>query len=202
MGRVWLRPRPFLRGVLAGVGLVFAIQFLINRTTIADWAVGPLLLRDSSGTADAIVVLGAGVTADCVPNQNAVHRVLLAARLWRAKRAPIVVFTGGSPVGECAVAVAMSRLAIEIGVPESSMRLETASQNTHDNAERTAPLLRGIGAHRLLIVTDRLHMRRAEGVFAKLGFETARASVPVYEAHLDNVSMLRAGVREYAALAY
>jgi uncharacterized SAM-binding protein YcdF (DUF218 family) len=84
--RLWARPGLFIRGVLAGVVLVFASQFLINRTTAADWLVSPLLLRDSNGTADVIVALGAGVTGNCVPNQNAVRRVLLAARLWRAIR--------------------------------------------------------------------------------------------------------------------
>ncbi len=51
-------------------------------------------------------------------------------------------------------------------------------------------------------MTDRLHMRRAAGVFANLGFAVQRASVPIYEGHEDNVSMLYAGLREFAALGY
>jgi lysophospholipase L1-like esterase len=51
-------------------------------------------------------------------------------------------------------------------------------------------------------VTDRLHMRRAAGVFANLGFAAQRASVPIHEGHEDNVSMLYAGLREFAALGY
>jgi hypothetical protein len=51
-------------------------------------------------------------------------------------------------------------------------------------------------------VTDRLHMRRAAGAFVQQGFDVERASVPIYEGHPDNLSMLRAGVREMVALEY
>ncbi|MGH9347830.1 MAG: GDSL-type esterase/lipase family protein, partial [Vicinamibacterales bacterium] len=59
-----------------------------------------------------------------------------------------------------------------------------------------------LGARRVLIVTDRLHMRRAAGAFEQLGFAVQRASVPIYEGHADNVSMLASGLREMVALAY
>jgi uncharacterized SAM-binding protein YcdF (DUF218 family) len=64
------------------------------------------------------------------------------------------------------------------------------------------PLLQKEGARRVLIVTDRLHMPRATGVFAHLNFAIERSSVPVYAGHLDNISMLLASIREYAALLY
>lgn len=182
--------------------LVFGVRLLINRTTLADVLVAPLLLTDTIGKADAIVVLGAGVVGGCIPNQYAVRRVLLAARLWRERWAPLVVFTGGSIEGTCPVAVAMAQMAGAVGIPESAIRVETTSRSTRENGEHSAPLLRVLGARRLLLVTDRLHMHRGAAIFQKEGFDVRRASVPIYVGHTDNVDMLRAGVREMAALTY
>jgi lysophospholipase L1-like esterase len=87
-------------------------------------------------------------------------------------------------------------------VPRDRIHLEDRSTNTHENAEFSRPLLARLGAHRLLLVTDHMHMRRAEASFGHYGFETRRASVPVFAGSRDNVWMLRSGLREFAALAY
>ena len=192
---------PFAKGVVAGIVLVFAATVLINRTPLADWIVAPLLTSESMESAQVIVVLGAGVIGDCVPNHNAVRRVLLAARLWRERRAPLLLFTGGSG-SPCPVAESMAAMARDIGVPQDRIRLETQSRSTRENGELSAPLLRGWGLTNVLIVTDRLHMRRAAGVFTQLGFQVRQAAVPIYEGAQDNVSMLQSGLREYVALAY
>jgi uncharacterized SAM-binding protein YcdF (DUF218 family)/lysophospholipase L1-like esterase len=192
----------FLAGLICGVALIAGGRLVINETEFADTLVGPLLLTDSIGRADAIVVMGAGVIGDCIPNLNGTRRVIHAARLWREERAPLVVFTGGTGDASCPVAEAMVRFAHEIGVPESSCLVERAARNTMQNGEFSAPLLRQAGAKRLLLVTDRLHMRRAAGAFTRLGFDVQRASVPVYEGHVDNVDMLGSAMREAAAVAY
>ena len=198
--RRW-RPSPFVRGLLAGIVLVFAVRALINNTALADRLVSRLIPSDTAGPADAIVVLGAGIVGPCEPNLNAMRRVQLGVRLWHQHRAAMIFFTGGRPEGKaCPVAVVMSEFAGELGVPADARLTEEASRSTHENAEFSAPLLRQRGVKRILVVTDRLHMRRAEGAFAAAGFEIERASVPVYASHPDNVSMLTSGFREYVAL--
>jgi uncharacterized SAM-binding protein YcdF (DUF218 family)/lysophospholipase L1-like esterase len=194
--------RRFVIGVLIGVVLVFAVRFAINETTVADALIAPLLTDDSGGTADAIVVMGAGVIGQCSPNLNGVWRVLRGAREWRAGRAPLIAFTGGQGNAGCPISVAMARLAREVGVPADRIVLETRASSTRENAVLTAPLLRGRGVHCVLVVTDRLHMQRAAATFTSQGFAVARASVPIYEGHRDNVSMLAEGAREGLALAY
>jgi uncharacterized SAM-binding protein YcdF (DUF218 family)/lysophospholipase L1-like esterase len=197
------RPSPFVRGLLAGIALVFAVRTVINETALADRVVSRLIPTDSTGSADAIVVLGAGVVGPCEPNLNAMRRVILGVRLWRDHRAPLLFFTGGKPVGlPCPVSVVMSDLAGALGVPADVRHTEEVSRSTHENAAMSAPLLQKLGVHRVLLVTDRLHMRRAEGTFAAAGFQIERAAVPVYASHPDNVSMLLAGLREYVALLY
>jgi uncharacterized SAM-binding protein YcdF (DUF218 family)/lysophospholipase L1-like esterase len=199
--RGWMRS-PFVRGIVAGVIIVLVGRFLINSTMVADRMLMPLLLTDTAGTGDVLVVMGAGVVGACTPNLNAVRRVLLGARLWREKRAPIMMFTGGSGPPGCPVGDVMARLAREVGVPESAMIVETRSRTTKENADQSAPILRARGARRLVVVTDRLHMKRAAGVFRHAGFTVERVAVPVFEGHTDNVSMLIAGVRELSALVY
>lgn len=196
------RARGFIAGVAVGVLLLIVGRYVVNKSSTPDWLVQPLLTTDTPGQADAIVGLGAGVTSECFPNQHGVTRVLLAARLWREKRAPVIVFTGGNGGGPCSIAESMRRLAEEIGVPRSSIRLEEASSNTWENGQLTAPILRERGAQRVLLVTDRLHMKRSAAVFAQFGFAVERASVPLYESYRDNVEMLFAGGRELAALMY
>lgn len=191
-----------MHGLLLGVLLVFVAHAFINKTIVADWMVSPLLLVDNISRADIIVVPGAGVTENCVPNQNAVRRVILAVRLWRDNLAPVILFTGGTGPSGCPVAGAMASLAGEMGVPASAVLVEAASASTHENARDSAPLLHSRGATRILLVTDRLHMKRAAASYAHFGFDVGRASVPIYEGHVDNVSMVAAGAREFVALTY
>jgi uncharacterized SAM-binding protein YcdF (DUF218 family)/lysophospholipase L1-like esterase len=195
------RVRPFLAGLLSGVILMVAAGAFINETDLADWIVAPLLVDDSVQQSDAVVVLGAGVIEGCVANTNGLRRAMLAARLYHDGKAPLVIFAGGTG-DDCPVARAMGNVARQLGVPAEAIREETVSRNTYQNGAMTAPLLRAWGISNALLVTDRLHMRRASGVFNRLGFEVRPVSVPIGEGHEDNVDMLRAGVREFLALGY
>ena len=188
--------------MISGVGGLLLGRLIINETSLADRLVAPLLVPDSPAAADAIVVLGAGVIGHCVPNLNSLRRVVLASRLFKDGRGPVLVITGGATGGSCAVADAMMELARDLGVPDEKMIVERESLNTWENAERTAPILRRQNATRILLVTDSLHMRRAAGVFASHGLVVEPVAVPIYEGQGDNVTMLAAGFREFAALAY
>ncbi|MEZ5283256.1 MAG: ElyC/SanA/YdcF family protein [Vicinamibacterales bacterium] len=194
--------RPFWIGVASGVALLLLARWAINESTIPDRLVAPLLLGDSTARAEAIVVLGGGVIGDCVPNLNSMRRTVRAARLFRDGRADLLVITGGMAGGACPVADGMREFAGELGVPADRMVVEREARSTWENAALTAPLLHERGVRRILLVTDRMHMLRASGAFARQGFEVEPAAVPVYEGHPDNVSMLGAGLREVAALAY
>jgi uncharacterized SAM-binding protein YcdF (DUF218 family)/lysophospholipase L1-like esterase len=194
--------RPFLAGILCGVVLVFAARWFMNRTSFVDHILSPLLLSDTSGSADVIVAMGAGVVGPCVLNLNSLRRTLLAVRLWREQRAPIILFTGGPSESSCRVSQAMAELARATGVPAGSIHVETESHTTRENATYSALLLRSLGARRIIVVTDRLHMPRAQGVFMRVGFAVERSTVPIYEGHVDNVSMFYWGAREVMANFY
>jgi uncharacterized SAM-binding protein YcdF (DUF218 family)/lysophospholipase L1-like esterase len=188
----------FLLGVLS----VFAARWVIDNTALADRLIAPLIVQDTSGQADAIVVLGAGVTASCSPNEFSLRRIVLATRLYRHGRAPAIFITGGTPKdAPCAISEGMARIARDLGVPAEAITLERRSRTTWENALYTAPLLRAAGASRILLVTDRLHMKRGQQCFKRFGFAIERATVPIFEATTGNTSMLYWGLREMAALA-
>jgi uncharacterized SAM-binding protein YcdF (DUF218 family)/lysophospholipase L1-like esterase len=197
------RRQTFLRGVLTGIVLVIGGAWIFNRTTLVDYLVTPLVLSDTSGHGDVIVVPGAGASAECSPNIYSIRRVMLARQVYAEGRAPKILISGGMASGQrCAVADAMGRLALQLGVPERDLIVETRAHSTWENAAFSAPILRRLGARRIVIVTDRLHMLRAEACFRHFGFETERVAVPSPASHADNVSALLMSAREAAALAY
>jgi uncharacterized SAM-binding protein YcdF (DUF218 family)/lysophospholipase L1-like esterase len=194
--------RAFLAGIFVGVVLVFVGREIIEETVLVDLALAPLLDTDTPGSADVIVALGASVTQLCTPNPSGIHRTLLAAELYHRGRAPIVLFTGGRPSGEsCSIAETMAALARRVGVPADRIRTETSSQSTLQNAERSDAVLRTLGARRILLVTDRPHLRRAAAVFRRFGYVVERAGVPVPLSHANNTHYLFMGAREYLASA-
>jgi uncharacterized SAM-binding protein YcdF (DUF218 family) len=106
------------------------------------------LLTVESGPvkAEALVVLGGSNNAD---------RVRRAAELYQAGAAPRILCSG---LGNCEA----NRAQLEKdGVPASAILLENQSSNTLENARFSIPILRQLGAQRVIIVTSWYHSRRA-----------------------------------------
>lgn len=135
--------------------------------------------------AQAIVVLGGGTSVDPeIPGEppqlgGASDRLLYAARLFRAGKAPFILFSGGAvplvtsrsePEGDAAV-----RLLEEWAVPGQAILLEQRSRNTRENALFSRQILDPRGVSRILLVTSAFHMPRASAVFRKLGFQVIPA---------------------------
>lgn len=134
--------------------------------------------------AQAIVVLG-GSTANNRHNwftpyerERAVARVDTAARLYDAKRAPLIVVSGAFLEGEQSEAQVMARALADQGVPDSAIIIESESLTTRQNAVFTGRELRERNIHTLLVVTSALHMPRAMAAFRKQGFDAIAAPSP------------------------
>ena len=137
-------------------------------------------------TADAIVVLGGGTDPAAWPRtavevNGAGDRVLQAARLYRAGKAPVLLLTGGEIEWLNASASNPARQMAELlefmGVPRGAMLLEEQSRNTYENALFSQEILSEINAKSIILVTSAMHMPRARGLFEKLGFEVIPAPV-------------------------
>jgi uncharacterized SAM-binding protein YcdF (DUF218 family) len=119
--------------------------------------------------ADAILLLG-GATRPAIPprelpelNESA-DRIVLAARLLRAGKAPVIVVSSGRMPWEAELppeADGIASLLQELGVPAGAIVRETGSANTHENCVNSKRLLDARGARDVLLVTSAIHMRRA-----------------------------------------
>jgi len=128
----------------------------------------------ASPQADAVLVLGGALAAPMPPEQPhigfgmAADRVWHAAALYRAGKARWVLSVGGNRPGYEDVAPeseAMAEVLRALGVPAQAIRQEGSSRNTRENASFSRPLVRSLGARRVLLVTSALHMPRALRVF-------------------------------------
>lgn len=132
------------------------------------------------GSADAIVLLGGAMRGDTHMgtladlNQHA-DRLVHAAALYKAGKAPVMVLTGGSVEGARTEAEQMKDILEVMGVPAERMLLESNSRNTHDNAVYSAQLLRASGMDRILLVTSAYHMRRSLALFEAQGLDVVPA---------------------------
>jgi uncharacterized SAM-binding protein YcdF (DUF218 family) len=126
-----------LTGFVCVVGLLGIVGFGLSRE---------LLCIDSGDVkADALVVLGGG----------SFERAERAAELFLGGAAPRIVVSG---MGD---AEPYKRLLVSKGVPAASVETEPKSRTTRQNARFSIPLLRALGAKRVIIVTTWYHSRRA-----------------------------------------
>ncbi len=141
----------------------------------------PPLAVEIMPSADAIVILG-GMTRGIVPGtgltdlDGGVDRLVHGARLWKAGKAPLIILTGGNWEGYQPESEAMAEILLLMGIPESSMLLESESRNTYQNALYTVPLLKKQGISKVLLVTSAFHMRRATAVFEDMGISVIPAA--------------------------
>lgn len=128
--------------------------------------------------ADVIVVLGGGTEPALYPRplvelNSAGDRVLYAARLYHAGKAPHLLLSGGYnamlETRPSSPALEMSNILGLTGVPAEAIWLEEKSTNTYENALYCAQILREKGIERVILVTSALHMPRAVALFEHQG---------------------------------
>ncbi|MCB1676447.1 MAG: YdcF family protein, partial [Halioglobus sp.] len=98
------------------------------------------------GPADAIVLLGGGVRGDTHMGTLAdlnrqADRLVYAAALYKAGKAPLILVTGGNRPGARPEADMTRDILRVMGVPDAAILRETRSRDTHDNAVYCAALL-------------------------------------------------------------
>lgn len=127
----------------------------------------PVQLAEEMPQADAIVLMGGGVWGDehypyaCL--NEAADRPWHAARLWKARKAPIIIPSNvGAEFGDV-------KLLVDLGIPREAIVLEDKAMNTEENAKLVAKILAAKNAKsaKVLLVTSACHMRRTLYMFWK-----------------------------------
>jgi len=172
-------------------------------------------------SAEAIVVLGGGIEGGRTGWRDGPHllagadRVWFAAQLYRAGRAPVLIVSGGSSEWSRTdepESGAMRAFAIDLGVPESAVVIESSSRNTRENAIYTKQVLDQHHLSSILLVTSALHMPRALAQFQSQGVNVTPAptdfdAIPprnVWQRWLPDVEALdrsTKALKEYLAIA-
>jgi len=88
-----------------------------------------------------------------------------------------MVISGGSTTSGPAVAGLMKSFVACLGVPEASIRIETASTSTRENALNTARLLEHVPGRKVLLTSD-YHAYRAYHSFRKAGLDVVPSPFP------------------------
>ena len=138
-----------------------------------------MLDLDRAKSAQAIVILGGGTRRDAPEyggdtlGHLTLERVRYGARVARLTGLPVLV-TGGSVLGGETEATLM-RQALEGEFGVAVRWAEDHSRNTHENAVRSAAILRADGIKRVVLVAHDFDMRRANAEFAAAGIETIAA---------------------------
>jgi len=129
--------------------------------------------------APAIVLLGGGTETYEAPRamvevNSAGDRVIYAARLYREGKAEHILVSGGHLEWErrpTTPAQDMADLLEWMGVPPQAIWLQDRSQNTYEDAQFSAGILKEKGVGRILLVTSAWHMPRALRLFEAQGLE-------------------------------
>jgi uncharacterized SAM-binding protein YcdF (DUF218 family) len=187
IGWILRRRRPCLgRAIIVATLVVF---FFLCTQTGASLLVRPLenltapLASSIDSGAQAIVVLAAGSLEHAaeygdkdIPDYIALARLRYAAKLQHETGLPILVSGGNVAVdgtGESKADAMASALREDFVTPVRW--IEGKSENTAENAQFSASILRKNGVHRILLVTDAMHMPRAKMAFAKTGLNVVAA---------------------------
>ena len=179
------RKRPEQRRSLLCLAVPFLLLVVLSTPVVGYLAVGSLEWQyprqdERPQDAQAIVVLGSGVMAPdrwrerAELDLNALARALHAARLYHQADPCLLLVTGGKPdpssPGE-ACADLMKEFLVQMGVRGSDVLVEHHSQTTYENAVESRKLLEPRRVHRIVLVTEAIHLPRAVRCFRKQGFE-------------------------------
>jgi uncharacterized SAM-binding protein YcdF (DUF218 family) len=134
------------------------------------------LQPQSMPTARAIVVLGGGRHPAPGPLRRTewmdADRFFGGLDLYRARRAPLILFTGGALALQSNLPTegeVHRQQALALGLPPQALAVTPFVRNTAEEARAVAAQLpRG---SRVLLVTSAFHMARARALFERQGFE-------------------------------
>jgi len=135
--------------------------------------------RDQAAPADAIIVLGAAAY-DAKPSPVFEERIRHGLDLYRQGYASKLIFTGGfggsrARFSESQVA---RRYALKQEIPADAILIETKSRTTRQNLVEAKVLMAQNDLHKVIVVSDPLHMARALRLSRELGIDALASSTP------------------------
>lgn len=133
---------------------------------------------DETQPADVAIVLGAAAWRNR-PSPVFAERINHAIELYRQGYVHNIIFTGGYGRNPQVADSEIARdYAIQRGIPASAIYVETNSTDTEENLAQAQQLMQTLGFQTALLVSDPLHMYRAQMLAGEMGIETFSSPTP------------------------
>lgn len=189
----WLRR---LHAVLIGVCVAMATPLGANTLlAIAERRAPPATECDTPLPTTVVLLAGgvrrkSGDPADVgALNEASVQRTLEAVALVQRLPDAQLVISGGVDKGTVAESMHMAELAVRLGLPRTTIRTETTSLTTWENAQNVRALRPALPA-RIWLVTSALHMPRSLLAFQAAGFAPCSDPADLRASAFDGVADL------------
>jgi SanA protein len=153
--------------VAALFGFLLVLLFVPRLAVVARFSRAILSPRDAPPRPVAIV-FGAGLHRDGRPTTVLADRVATAATLYTSGKVERLLLSGSGDSQYGNEALAMRQMAVELGVPESAIEIDTQGERTFATCLH-ARLVYGVRSAPL--VTQRYHLPRALAICRGLGIE-------------------------------
>jgi uncharacterized SAM-binding protein YcdF (DUF218 family) len=159
--------------------LVVLVYFASAAFTV--WAAST---KDEQRNVQAIVVLGAA-QYNGKPSPVLQARLDHALALYKAKRAKLIIVTGG--IGKNGItgvrdttseAATSANYLIREGVPDSRIRREVKGKDSYESIAASKRFLSAEGLSSVLLVTDGYHAARVKAVATEVGLDAYVSPVP------------------------
>ena len=156
--------------------------------------------QEVTNTADAVVVMGAA-QYDGRPSPQLEGRLATAIELWRQQTPQYFIVTGGQQEGDRFTEAETSmNVAVESGVPESSILFEDQGTTTWESLQGVAELVDRYEISSVVIVTDPYHAMRASLIARRSGINVVGVA-PVQHSVVSGLTSVRRHLVETAGVA-
>ena len=184
-----LLSRRFRRvGSILAVSSIVAL-FLLGLPIVADTLICSLeqglpTMVSEVDPPEAIVILSAEATRGSGPvpaptvGPLSLERLRTGVELYHRVRLPILVAGGIPPGGRVSVAILMARV-LQEDFQTPVGWIEGRSEDTLENAARSATILKASGVHSVYLVSHAWHLRRANMAFRRFGIRIVDAPVRI-----------------------
>lgn len=134
-------------------------------------------------TYDCAIICGYFANPDGTPSAFMKSRVEKAVELWKTGKIKYLLMSGGAVRNEFVEASVMKKYAIDLGVPEDVILLESGAVSTYHNMLYAKEIMKDYGLEDCVVVTNGWHLRKANHYAKKfkLDYVMAEAKEPEEE---------------------
>ena len=162
--------------IIAGSSILSVTGFVI--VTLQSASIGDPIPSDA---APAILVLGCAVESDGTPSEALTDRMATGSKLFLDGHGKLLILSGGTGEGSITESAVMKKSALEAGVPETNLLLDSAGINAADSIRYAAALPELKQDRRIIVVSHWYQLARIRMLGRHVGLQVI--AVPAEQQH-------------------